>query len=182
MMALRCWQTARPSGGVQLGGHGLPAGVAAQRGRAAGLLAGLDRFAGDGDVQPGVAAGGEVVLGCVPGVEQGFADRVTDPGGGQVRRGGGRQRVQRVGAGGAVAGGDGGDDLPAAGEGLQVIQLAEAAFLQRHDPAGQAGDIRPGRAGQGRRNGRSGDRRLQPGRGPRGQVADPAARAAARCA
>src|SRR5215469_1344190 len=38
-------------GGVQPGGHGLPAGLAGERGRAAALPAGLDRFAGDGDVQ-----------------------------------------------------------------------------------------------------------------------------------
>src|SRR4029077_19508046 len=128
---------ALPGGGVQPGGHGLPAGPAAQRGGAAGLLAGLGRFAGDGDVQFCRAGGGEVGLGCVPGVEQGFADRVADPGGGQVRRAGGQQRVQRVGVSGAVVGGDGGDDRPAAGEGLQVIQLVVAALLQRHDPAGQ---------------------------------------------
>ena len=46
-------------------------------------------------------------------------------------------------------GGDGGDDLAAAGEGLQVIQLVEAAVLQRHDPAGQVGGVRLGRPGRG---------------------------------
>ena len=58
---------------------------------------------------------------------------------------------------------------PRPGEGLQVIQLVEAAFLARHDPAGQVGGIRPGRAGRGRRDGGGGDRRLQLGRGPRGR-------------
>ena len=57
----------------------------------------------------------------------------------------------------------------AAGEGLQVIQLVEAAFLQRHDPAGQVGGVRLGRAGRGRRHGGGGDRLVQLGRGPRGR-------------
>jgi hypothetical protein len=56
--------------------------------------------------------------------------------------------VQRAGAGGAVVGADGDDDLPPCGQGLQVVQLVEAAFLQRHDPAGQVGGVRLGRPGQ----------------------------------
>src|SRR5206468_1490807 len=105
-------------GGVQPGGHGLPAGLAAERGLAAGQFPGLDRFAGDGDVQFCAAAGGEVVLGCVPGVEQCLADPVRDAGGGQVRRGGGQQRVHGGGVTGAVVGADGADDLPPHGQGL----------------------------------------------------------------
>src|SRR5207247_2954386 len=113
------------------------------------------------------AAGGEVVLGCVPGVEQCLADPVRDAGGGQVRRGGGQQRVHGGGVTGAVVGADGADDLPPHGQGLQVIQLVEAAFLQRHDPAGQVGDIRLGRPGRRRRRGGGGDRLLQLARRPR---------------
>ena len=57
-----------PLEGVQLGGHLLP-GLAGGGVLADGGLGGLAGFAGDGDVQLGAAAGGEVGIAGVPGVE-----------------------------------------------------------------------------------------------------------------
>ncbi len=59
----------------------------------------------------------------------------------QVRRGLVQQRVQGLHVHRAVVAADGQDDLAAGGEGLGVEQLAEAALLGGHDPAGRVGAV-----------------------------------------
>jgi hypothetical protein len=71
-------------GGIQPGGHLLPGVLHGGGFAAVAQPPGLAGFLGDGDVQLGLAGGGEIVLAGVPGVEQRFGDGAGDAGGGQV--------------------------------------------------------------------------------------------------
>ena len=79
-----------------------------------------------------------------------------DPGGGEDLAGFVQEGRQGPDVDGAGVADDGEDDLGSGGgEGLDVVQLVEAAFLQRHDAAGGVGgvDLRvraAGRRGGGR--------------------------------
>src|SRR6185437_8627597 len=132
-------------GGAQAGGHGLPAGEHGGGGAAVAGASGLAGFAGDGDVELLGDVGGEVGVAGVAGVEQGGAGRAGDAGLAQDAAGFGQEGFQGLDIDGAGVAGDGEDDLgPGGGQGLDVVQLVEAAFLQRHDLAGRVGGADPG--------------------------------------